>query len=83
MADLPADLIDRARSILEHLEAEPAPDEAKRETRPTSETDVAQLSLFEKSDSLTDELLALDLLAMNPIEAMQALYALQQAAKKG
>ncbi|MCT4795213.1 MULTISPECIES: DNA mismatch repair protein MutS [Exiguobacterium] len=83
LADLPADLIDRARSILEHLEAEPAPDEAKRETRPTSETDVAQLSLFEKSDSLTDELLALDLLAMNPIEAMQALYALQQAAKKG
>jgi DNA mismatch repair protein MutS len=44
---------------------------------------VAQLSLFEAEDEIKRQLLALDLLAMNPIEAMQALYALQQSAKKG
>lgn len=82
LADLPSDLIERARTILSDLETD-----AKRiettEPAQTTEDQVSQLSLFESDDSLKRRLLQLDLLAMNPIEAMQALYELQQTAKKG
>ncbi|WP_214887902.1 DNA mismatch repair protein MutS [Exiguobacterium sp. s142] len=84
LADLPQSLIERARTILTELEQE-----KERVAAPTdpitkkSSDETAQLSLFETKDELKQQLLELDLLAMNPIEAMQALYALQQSAKKG
>ncbi|WP_047375592.1 DNA mismatch repair protein MutS [Exiguobacterium sp. ZOR0005] len=82
LADLPQELIDRARTILSALEAEPVTTpRSPIEKEATDEA--AQLSLFETSDDVRQQLLELDLLAMNPIEAMQALYALQQSAKKG
>lgn len=82
LADLPPDLIERARTILSELETEPKPARTAVE-QPVPVEPVAQLSLFEAEDDLKRQLLDLDLLAMNPIEAMQALYALQQSAKKG
>ncbi|ERG66655.1 DNA mismatch repair protein MutS [Exiguobacterium chiriqhucha] len=81
LADLPPDLIERARTILSELETEPKPTRAAVE-QPAPAEPVAQLSLFETEDDIKRQLLDLDLLAMNPIEAMQALYALQQSAKK-
>lgn len=84
LAELPVALIERARTILSHLEtdeSEDAPDHFIT-TSETKEGD-SQLSLFEEEDAVKERLLALDLLAMNPIEAMQALYELQQLAKKG
>lgn len=82
LADLPRELIERARMILSELETEQKPEREVVE-RSESEVPVAQLSLFEAEDDIKRQLLELDLLAMNPIEAMQALYALQQSAKKG
>lgn len=82
LADLPPDLIERARTILSELETESKPVRTAVE-QPVPAEPVAQLSLFEAEDDLKRQLLDLDLLAMNPIEAMQALYALQQSAKKG
>ncbi len=82
LADLPPDLIERARTILSELETESKPVRTAVEQPVTAEP-VAQLSLFEAEDDIKRQLLDLDLLAMNPIEAMQALYALQQSAKKG
>ncbi|MFN3367685.1 MAG: hypothetical protein ACK411_14945, partial [Exiguobacterium mexicanum] len=64
------------------LETDSKPERAAVEHPGTAEP-VAQLSLFEAEDEIKRQLLELDLLAMNPIEAMQALYALQQSAKKG
>ncbi len=82
LADLPPDLIERARTILSELETEPKQERTTTE-QPVSVEPVSQLSLFEADDDIKRQLLDLDLLAMNPIEAMQALYALQQSAKKG
>ncbi|TCI23060.1 DNA mismatch repair protein MutS [Exiguobacterium sp. SL-9] len=82
LAELPRDLIERARTILSELETEPKTGQLTVKQSVQAEP-VAQLSLFEAEDEIKRQLLALDLLAMNPIEAMQALYALQQSAKKG
>ncbi|MFN4214247.1 DNA mismatch repair protein MutS [Exiguobacterium sp.] len=82
LADLPPELIDRARTILSALEAEPVTTPRSPAVTETAD-EAAQLSLFETGDDIRQQLLDLDILAMNPIEAMQALYELQQSAKKG
>jgi DNA mismatch repair protein MutS len=82
LAELPDSLIDRARTILSELESEATKPSLNEQPSPPVE-EVSQLSLFESNDVVREQLLKLDLLAMNPIEAMQALYELQQTAKKG
>jgi DNA mismatch repair protein MutS len=82
LAELPDSLIDRARTILSELESEATKPSLNERPAPPVE-EVSQLSLFESNDAVREQLLKLDLLAMNPIEAMQALYELQQTAKKG
>lgn len=85
LAALPERLIDRARTILAELETEQETPPSRVTNRAaTSQPDETnQLSLFDEDDSIRQHVLELDLLAMNPIEAMQALYTLQQLAKKG
>jgi DNA mismatch repair protein MutS len=50
------------------------------ERKDSSEPETGMASLF--ASSLADELLALDVMAMTPIEAMNELYKLQQEAQK-
>ncbi len=83
LAELPNSLIDRARTILSELESEATKPALNEQSAPPQVEEVSQLSLFESNDAVREQLLKLDLLAMNPIEAMQALYELQQTAKKG
>ena len=83
LAELPDSLIDRARTILSELESEATKPALNEQSAPPQVEEVSQLSLFESNDAVREQLLKLDLLAMNPIEAMQALYELQQTAKKG
>lgn len=83
LAELPDSLIDRARTILSELESEATKPALNEQSAPPQVEEVSQLSLFESHDAVREQLLKLDLLAMNPIEAMQALYELQQTAKKG
>ncbi|WP_214826369.1 DNA mismatch repair protein MutS [Exiguobacterium algae] len=84
LAELPDALIERARTILSHLETDVKEDAPNNLLSPAqSNEEGSQLSLFEEEDALKERLMTMDLLAMNPIEAMQALYELQQLAKKG
>ncbi|MCA0983232.1 DNA mismatch repair protein MutS [Halobacillus yeomjeoni] len=88
LADLPETLIDRATSLLEHLEN----NNAKTEVAASS-TDEEQLSLFveepktEKKEAPSGEnelekhLESLNLLEMTPMDAMNELYQLQKRIK--
>jgi DNA mismatch repair protein MutS len=81
LAGLPKSVTDRAEVILAGLEKcapAPAPKNEERETAASEETGMT--SLF--ASPLADELLALDVMAMTPIEAMNELYKLQQKAQK-
>ncbi|MBR1553318.1 MAG: DNA mismatch repair protein MutS [Schwartzia sp.] len=82
LAGLPKSVTDRAEIILDGLEqcalAPASPDAGQRETDVSKDTGMT--SLF--ASPLADELLALDVMAMTPIEAMNELYKLQQKAQK-
>ena len=82
LAGLPKSVTDRAEVILGGLEqCALAPASADSEQRePEAPKDTGMMSLF--ASSLADELLALDVMAMTPIEAMNELYKLQQKAQK-
>ena len=79
LAGLPKSVTDRAEVILAGLE-KCAPAAASEERDAPAEPDVGMASLF--ASPLADELLALDVMAMTPIEAMNELYKLQQKAQK-
>ena len=79
LAGLPKSVTDRAEVILAGLE-KCAPAAASEERDAPAEPDVGMASLF--ASPLADELLALDVMAMTPIEAMNDLYKLQQKAQK-
>ena len=80
LAGLPKSVTDRAEVILAGLEENaPAPQKAASAAEPAPrETGMA--SLF--ASPLADELLAIDVMAMTPIEALNELYKLQQKAQK-
>ena len=86
LAGLPKSVTDRAEVILAGLEdtkppETPPPAAKKAETAAKAETAGAGMtSLF--SSSLGDELRALDVMAMTPIEAMNELYRLQKQAQE-
>jgi DNA mismatch repair protein MutS len=79
LAGLPKSVTDRAEVILAGLEKS-APVAERTERKDSSEPETGMASLF--ASSLADELLALDVMAMTPIEAMNELYKLQQEAQK-
>ena len=79
MAGLPKKVLDRANEILQEY------DRCESGIRPV-QAQVAQEepqmmgSLF--SSGLADQILAIDVMSMTPIEAMNALYKLQEEARK-
>jgi DNA mismatch repair protein MutS len=77
LAGLPKKVLDRAEACLREYDAgkTAAPVAVKPEPVPE-----AMGSLF--TSNLTKEILALDVMSMTPIEAMNALYKLQAEAKK-
>ena len=79
LAGLPRDVIFRAWELLRYLEGSERNGAAPRGTR----NGAIQLELFAGTPAITEELLKLDVTAMTPIEAINALYALQQKAKDG
>jgi DNA mismatch repair protein MutS len=94
LAELPKELIERAKEILEQLEHQ-----GKQETAASVEqkvTEMTQLSFFEeeqvtkkeekdpiskKEKKVLDEIRAIDLLEMTPIAALNKLYELQKQLK--
>ena len=79
LAGLPKSVTDRAEVILAGLE-KCAPPSEHTEQKHSPEQEAGMVSLF--ASPLADELLALDVMAMTPIEAMNELYKLQQKAQK-
>ncbi|MCH8086628.1 MAG: DNA mismatch repair protein MutS [Chloroflexi bacterium] len=83
LAGLPRPVINRAREVLQQLEASShrnskgtAPGSAKA---PPQE----QLSMFQARPQALDELMEIDVSSMTPLEAITKLYELQQKAKDG
>jgi len=77
LAGLPKAVIDRAEEILSELEeTAPPPPQAEPTTTPPQEMP----SLF--ASDLADRLLALDVMTLTPLEAMNELYKLQDQAKR-
>ena len=79
LAGLPKSVTDRAEIILAGLE-KTAPVPARTESAAVPAAEAGMESLF--ASPLADELLALDVMAVTPIEAMNELYRLQQKAQK-
>ena len=86
LAGLPKAVTQRAEKILEALEAEGSrvediPLTKKQEkAKAVAEPNDMMVSLF--GNSISDELLGMDVMTMTPIEAMNTLYRLQQQAKE-
>ena len=84
LAGLPNSVTQRAEKILETLEADPQ--NKVSDTRKAAaavkpqETELGMGSLF--ADTVREDLMAYDIMTMTPIEALNALYKLQQQAKK-
>lgn len=79
LAGLPKKVIERAQEILAELEAGHHQQQAAGQAAATA-TPAAPLSLF--TSSLAEELLALDIMTITPLEAMNILYKLQAQAKQ-
>ena len=79
LAGLPRDVIFRAWELLRYLEGSERNGAGPRGTG----NGAIQLQLFAGTPAITEELLKLDVTAMTPMEAINALYALQQKAKDG
>ena len=79
LAGLPKPVIRRAEEILKNLEQEVQRSPAG--AVPRRVTQVQQLSLFPASHPVLEELKALDISSMSPLEAINKLYELQEKAK--
>ncbi len=80
LAGLPEKVLKRANTILEHLEQE-APEE--RIAVPTVKVVQEEPTMDLFTHSVVDELKALDIMTMTPIEALNVLYKLQEEARDG
>jgi DNA mismatch repair protein MutS len=82
LAGLPNSVTQRAEKILEALEADSVNTvpEKKAKAVPEPKADMGMGSLF--ADTLREDLMSYDVMTMTPLEAMNALYKLQQQAKK-
>ena len=79
LAGLPQRVTERAEEILHALEAA-APQSAPQETSVQKTSDAGMASLF--AGGTLDELRALDVMTMTPLEALNTLYRLQEQARK-
>lgn len=79
LAGLPQRVTERAEEILHALE-EAAPQSAPQETSAQKKPDAGMASLF--AGGTLDELRALDVMTMTPLEALNTLYRLQEQARK-
>ena len=79
LAGLPAAVTNRAWEILSELEG--ADKTGKKGRRYSTKSSASQLPLLTPPSHLADELLGLDVSNMTPLEALNKLYELQQAAK--
>ena len=79
LAGLPQRVTERAEEILHALEAA-APQSAPQETSVQKKPDAGMASLF--AGGTLDELRALDVMTMTPLEALNTLYRLQEQARK-
>ncbi|TMN23642.1 DNA mismatch repair protein MutS [Lentibacillus cibarius] len=86
LADLPTPLIDRANTILDHLENndEKLPDDSGQLSFFASESKKTELktNVDEPESIIVTDLKNINLLEMTPLDAMNELYRLQQKAKK-
>ena len=88
LAGLPKSVTQRAQTILDGLESQHAREEkleaAKTAEMPETQAEPAAEELMGSlfSSSLSDELLAMDVMTMTPLEAMNELYRLQNQAKR-
>jgi DNA mismatch repair protein MutS len=80
LAGLPKPVIRRAEEILKNLEQEVQRSPAG--SVPRRVTQAQQLALFPASHPVLDELKALDVSAMSPLEAINKLFELQEKAKR-
>ncbi|MBR5162803.1 MAG: DNA mismatch repair protein MutS, partial [Schwartzia sp.] len=81
LAGLPKSVTDRAEVILAGMEKNaPASAPTTEQRAPEAPPDTGMASLF--TSSLSNAVLALDVMSMTPIEAMNELYRLQQMAQK-
>jgi DNA mismatch repair protein MutS len=84
LAGMPRPVVHRAEEILEQLEQEAArsPGKARREGRKAGAyaVEVLQLPLFGTTSPVVEELKAMDVNALTPIEALTRLYELQKMA---
>jgi len=79
LAGLPKKVLERAQEILAELEQSHLHNQANREAAATI-APPASLSLF--ASSLTDDLLAIDVMTLTPLEALNLLYKMQNQAKQ-
>ena len=77
LAGLPRSVVSRAWQILEMLEAKSKDGGGSRAPR----EQVAQLNLFSPSTAVIDQLVEMDVTQMTPLEAINALYRLQEMAR--
>ena len=81
LAGLPKEVIRRAWEVLYDLEGSQR--DGVLPSRPRSAAEGAQMPLFAPTPQVVEELLGIDVTAMTPMEAINALYALQQRAREG
>lgn len=80
LAGIPDSVVLRAQSILESFEKKPKPDLPEREAERRTK---GQLSLFPSAaEALLDEIAALDLDRLSPLESLQLLYRLRDRCRE-
>ena len=80
LAGLPKGVVNRAWEVLADLEKMDKPSTG-RATGRSRRNRATQIPLFNPGDALTEEISALDILNLTPLEAINKLYELQQMAK--
>ena len=80
LAGLPQGVVNRAWEVLADLEKMDKPSTG-RATGRSRRNRATQIPLFNPGDALTEEISALDILNLTPLEAINKLYELQQMAK--
>ncbi|MCS7220067.1 MAG: DNA mismatch repair protein MutS [Anaerolineae bacterium] len=81
LAGLPPAVVQRAEEILKDLEQSGAQGPRRAAAASSDPMVVRQLTLFSLSDPILDELKALDISTLTPLEALNKLYDLQQQAR--
>lgn len=81
LAGLPGSVIHRAQEVLAGLEDNQSGQRKDKTVRP-KEVISPQLSLFNNSSQLIDEIIKLDIDSISPLEAITRLYELKQKAKE-